>query len=1346
MLATTSITLIFIALAVSLITLDASVQLMIASSLVCVFATASFALAAGLSMSISPDVWAFGAATDNEKILLDGACTGHITGNKQLLSNIRTTFPTFVKGATGLTASCTAGTLSMLDETMQVVPGAPTLLSQACMRDGYDVQLVNDATLYVLRHRKRDRTLFFPLHRKVYPLACIIGGDGEVEYQHEGILSKVGGIETMLDVAERYPRTDAYATRAISRARVRARELLVVGKAAKPISGKDARGAAAARLLEKTVLGSRDACKKLTAGGHLVGCDITEKDFDTALDIFGPNSDSLMANPFKADTIPRVAKMGRTVPRGDTNLAAYADILFLWGLAFCVFTVRSLGMTFAHPLENRGEAELSNALITTIDKIRSAGFKVDEVHFDREKAADAKACKGKLADRGVRMIKGTRDDHVVIVERENASIRRRLIQLFLGLTFRVPISWIEDATTYVIDMKNFLHRSDQDMHDDTAAEKFYGRRFHFKEFWLKFGDFVLAKIPTTAVTDKGYHREECVFLRRDWLNDNEAVLYSFKKKKIISREFSELNLLPMPANVIDIVNEIADKEIKDARMDSTTYDFKKVNDDDRRPADERIRDAMLENLMFMYSNRELARQLARDGDETPDADDYHDDDDDDSDDEHPNDPIDDYDGPFADDSSRFKGQRTFIVKDGDRQSNNEDDSNESFVYDIYAASAGILHEARPLPKYQRVKAFNCDVKFDFGEEHPPRETERKLCEEGERRRAEHKFNMLKSFYATSRTKNKGMINAFNISMKDAFSAYPAEAYASAFKEVDNVLKRTFRAVDCRRLTKLQRKQAVPCMLFLKIKLNPHSGDFDKLKSRLVACQHKGKQDPSQINHPSSPTVSSTALLTFLVVATSKDYVLASADVPAAYLFAKTSKNCNTVHAFFDKATTKIALDAKPELQAYVDEKGRLWGALDYSLYGLVESGYMWYQHVATTLTSMGFTASDADPCIWIGTLNGEEIMIALYVDDFAAAARTRAILRGFFKELDKTYPGVYDSMCNEGIITYLGCSIDATEQGVTYVHQPEFTRALVSDFDKGPYGPAKKRSSPAPLDALAIDDESPPLDAAGESYFRSMLMRTAYLINMTRFDLKVPLMALSRRMHCATEQDMSRLKHLIGYISTTESYGLTLKPGNGPLRVFSYTDAAHAVMRDFKSVTGGAIVVGTGGGTVYAKSSKQSIVAKSSTECEYIACSDVASQVIHVRNLLTSFGIPQPPAVIFVDNESAIRIVKNGRAKAMLTRHIGIRRAWISERCEEEPHREQELEIAYCSTGYQVADVLTKPLTGALLQRMTDWLLGWKPHPGPTDAAREKRRASSKKDEEEKIGAENRGGKIGARK
>ena len=70
------------------------------------------------------------------------------------------------------------------------------------------------------------------------------------------------------------------------------------------------------------------------------------------------------------------------------------------------------------------------------------------VRADGEKAvADAK-CIAKMAELAVRLVQSTRDDHVIIIERENASTRRRIIQLMLGLMFRPPPSRLGHATTW----------------------------------------------------------------------------------------------------------------------------------------------------------------------------------------------------------------------------------------------------------------------------------------------------------------------------------------------------------------------------------------------------------------------------------------------------------------------------------------------------------------------------------------------------------------------------------------------------------------------------------------------------------------------------------------------------------------------------------------------------------------------------------------------------------------------------------------------------------------------------------------------------------------------------------
>ena len=57
-------------------------------------------------------------------------------------------------------------------------------------------------------------------------------------------------------------------------------------------------------------------------------------------------------------------------------------------------------------------------------------------------------------------------------------------------------------------------------------------------------------------------------------------------------------------------------------------------------------------------------------------------------------------------------------------------------------------------------------------------------------------------------------------------------------------------------------------------------------------------------------------------------------------------------------------------------------------------------------------------------------------------------------------------------------------------------------------------------------------------------------------------------------------------------------------------------------------------GSVHCKSSKQSIVTKSSTEAELVALSDSANQGLYLRNFLKELGHSMGPVIIYQDNMS----------------------------------------------------------------------------------------------------------------
>jgi hypothetical protein len=153
--------------------------------------------------------------------------------------------------------------------------------------------------------------------------------------------------------------------------------------------------------------------------------------------------------------------------------------------------------------------------------------------------------------------------------------------------------------------------------------------------------------------------------------------------------------------------------------------------------------------------------------------------------------------------------------------------------------------------------------------------------------------------------------------------------------------------------------------------------------------------------------------------------------------------------------------------------------------------------------------------------------------------------------------------------------------------------------------------------------------------------------------------------------------------------------------VRAWVDAAYGVHSDGKSQTGSAITVGAYG-TVHAKSVKQKIVTKSSTEAELVAASDSANQGFFVRNFIIAQGYNIGPLVIYQDNMSCMALLAAGRSSSERTRHIAIRYFWLKERVDN-----GEAVIEHKNSEDLFANALTKPLQGPQFAKEVKGLTNW---------------------------------------
>ena len=156
---------------------------------------------------------------------------------------------------------------------------------------------------------------------------------------------------------------------------------------------------------------------------------------------------------------------------------------------------------------------------------------------------------------------------------------------------------------------------------------------------------------------------------------------------------------------------------------------------------------------------------------------------------------------------------------------------------------------------------------------------------------------------------------------------------------------------------------------------------------------------------------------------------------------------------------------------------------------------------------------------------------------------------------------------------------------------------------------------------------------------------------------------------------------------------------SNPFKLVAYVDASFAChVPGMRSQTGAVITLG--GGAIYAKSTKQKLNATSSTEAELIGISDALRQILHIREFLIHQGIDIGPALLYQDNQSTLKLIERGRSTAEATRHINVRYYFITDRI-----GAGEIETEYLPTESMLADLLTKPLQGALFEKFVSEIL-----------------------------------------
>ncbi|GJW40000.1 putative ribonuclease H-like domain-containing protein [Tanacetum coccineum] len=163
---------------------------------------------------------------------------------------------------------------------------------------------------------------------------------------------------------------------------------------------------------------------------------------------------------------------------------------------------------------------------------------------------------------------------------------------------------------------------------------------------------------------------------------------------------------------------------------------------------------------------------------------------------------------------------------------------------------------------------------------------------------------------------------------------------------------------------------------------------------------------------------------------------------------------------------------------------------------------------------------------------------------------------------------------------------------------------------------------------------------------------------------------------------LNAVKRIFRYLKGKPKLGLWYpRVSSFDLEAYSDSDYAGANL-DRKSTTGGCQFLGRR--LISWQCKKQTIVATSTTEAEYVAAANCCGQVLWIQNQMLDYGFNFMNTKIYIDNESTICIVKNPVFHSK-TKHIEIRHHFIRD-----AYEKKLIQVLKIHTDDNVGDLLTK--------------------------------------------------------
>ncbi|GJR92550.1 retrovirus-related pol polyprotein from transposon TNT 1-94 [Tanacetum coccineum] len=344
-----------------------------------------------------------------------------------------------------------------------------------------------------------------------------------------------------------------------------------------------------------------------------------------------------------------------------------------------------------------------------------------------------------------------------------------------------------------------------------------------------------------------------------------------------------------------------------------------------------------------------------------------------------------------------------------------------------------------------------------------------------------------------------------------------------------------------------------------------------------------------------------------------------------------------------------------------------------ALYGLKQAPKAWYDRLKAFLIKHEYSMGMVDNTLFTKKSKSHLIIVQIYVDDIIFGSTSQNLCDDFAKIMHDEFEM---SMMGE-LNFFLGLQIKQMED-IIFFNQSKYIKEMLKKLGLEDSKPTKMPMSTEIK--LTKDDEANSKDS---SKYQGMIGSLLYLTAI-RPDIMFSVCLCARFQENSKTTHLEAIKRIFRCIRGTSHLGLWY-PKRTRIETIVYADSDHAGdYVDRKSTSGVCTFMGCCLTSWFAK--KQTVLAISMTEAEYVSAEKACQQALWMKQALIDYGICLNDIPIMCYNKGNIDLSKNP-VQHSRTKHIEICHHFLRDNVQK-----GNISIKKVASEDNIADIFTKPL------------------------------------------------------